>query len=250
MQDGRINYNRASMLGCSIDQVDMRQTLLRIGELIEQGDPAIVITLNAEIIYRALENPKLRSIINRAALVTPDGVGVIWAGKILGLVFPERVTGIDLLHVLCGQAAVKQWRIFLLGAAPQVAEQAAKRLMDEYPGLMICGFRDGYFSEQEEAALLEDINGTRPDIVAVALGSPKQEYWMDKHQQAIKTSVMLGVGGSLDVLAGIKKRAPDWVIRMNLEWLYRLICEPSRWRRQLVLPMFVIRVIKSKYFDG
>jgi len=208
----------------------------------------MVITLNAEMIYRAVYDQELQSIINRAALITPDGIGVIWAGKILGLSFPERVTGIDLLYSLCRQAADKKWRIFLFGAAPLVADLAGEKLREEFPGLIICGVQDGYFSEQEEAGIVDAINEAKPDILAVALGSPKQELWMDKYKHDLSSAVMIGVGGSLDVLSGRKKRAPKRFIKMNLEWLYRLICEPGRLKRQIALPLFMIRVLKSKYF--
>lgn len=248
MRDNLQQDKRAQVLGCYIDRVDMQEALDRIALFIKQGRSAMVVTLNAEIIYRAMEYQELQTAINRAELITPDGIGVIWAGKILGLSFPERVTGIDLLHALCRQAAENKWRLFLLGAAPQVAEQAGAKLAEEFPGLIICGVRDGYFKEQEEDDLIDAINKARPDIVAVALGAPKQEFWMSKYKNVIKASVMIGVGGSLDVLSGLKKRAPQWIIKLNMEWLYRLLCEPGRWKRQMALPLFIIMVLKRKLF--
>lgn len=248
MQDNVPGHNRAALLGCYIDRVDMQQALNRIEGYINDKQSASVVTLNAEIIYRALKDQELHAIINRAALVTPDGVGILWAGKILGVPFPDRVTGIDLLYALCRQAALKKWSIYLLGAGPSVAQQAGDRLQAEFAGLNICGIRDGYFSEQEEPRIIEEINQARPDIIAVGLGAPKQEFWIDRHRHQLHAAVMIGVGGSLDVLAGVKQRAPDWAIKLNLEWLYRLVREPSRIKRQMALPLFVLTVLRHKFF--
>jgi N-acetylglucosaminyldiphosphoundecaprenol N-acetyl-beta-D-mannosaminyltransferase len=248
MEDKLPNRDRAEVLGCYIDLVDMEQALSRIEAFINHKHTAEVMTLNSEIIYRARQDHALKTIINRTALVTPDGIGVLWAGKKLGTQFPERVTGIDLLQALCRQAAAKEWRIFFLGAAPEVAQQAADRLRQEFTGLNICGVQDGYFGLHEEADIIEEINRTQPDIIAVGFGAPKQEFWIDRHRHQLQAPVMIGVGGSLDVLAGVKKRAPQWVINLNLEWLYRLVREPSRWKRQLSLPLFVWAVLQHKYF--
>lgn len=242
-----INRNKADILGAYVDIVNTEQALQSIKELSRNGQPNHIITLNAEIVYQAQEDPDLLRIINEADLVTPDGIGIVWAGRKLGNPFQERVTGIDLLYHLCSEAVKEGWRIYLLGAAPGVAEAAGRQLCNSYPGLQICGFHDGYFSEQDIPGMLDGIREVRPDLLFVALGAPKQEFWIRRYMQQLNVPVSIGVGGSFDVVAGIKERAPQWVITANLEWLYRLLKEPSRFQRQLALPKFAWLVLKRKY---
>lgn len=239
--------DKADILGAYVDIVNTGQALQKIKELGRDGHPSHVITLNAEIVYQAQEDPDLLRIINEADLVTPDGIGIVWAGKKLGYPFQERVTGIDLLYQLCSEAAKEGWRVYLLGAAPGVAEEAGRKLCAAYPGLPVCGCHDGYFSDQEMEALIAEICETQPDILFVALGAPKQEFWIKQYKQQLNVPVSIGVGGSFDVVAGIKERAPQWVIKANLEWLYRLLKEPSRFKRQLALPKFAWLILKKKY---
>ncbi|CFX03403.1 Glycosyl transferase WecB/TagA/CpsF [Syntrophomonas zehnderi OL-4] len=237
---------KALILGANVDIVDFGQALQRIKQLIKAGTPSHIITLNAEILYQAQDNEDLLNVINAADLVTPDGIGIVWAGKKLGYPFLERVTGIDLLYLICEEAAQESWKIYMLGAAPNVAETAAKQLTQKYPGLKICGCHDGYFASDETDQIIEDIKKSQPDILFVALGAPKQEFWIKEHKDALSVPVLIGVGGSFDVVAGIKERAPEWVIKANLEWLYRLVKEPSRFKRQLALPRFTVEVLKQK----
>jgi len=206
-----------------------------------------VITLNAEIAFQAQKDETLRNLINGADLVTPDGIGIIWGGRQLGYNFPERVTGIDLMVSLCRNAADRGWKVFLFGAAPGVAEAAAQSLRRQFPGLLVAGCRHGYFSDDESTGIAKEIAALRPDILFVALGAPKQEYWIREQQDVMKIPLCMGVGGSFDVIAGVKNRAPGWAIRLNLEWLYRLLAEPSRWKRQLALPSYVLAVKKAKW---
>ncbi len=238
--------DKANILGAHVDIVNAEQTLQRIKQLIKTGEPAHIITLNAEIVYQAQEDPALLSIINSADLVTPDGIGIVWAGKKLGYPLLERVTGIDLLYLLCAEAVQQRWRIYLLGAATGVAEAAARQLSATYPELQICGWHDGYFPDQEVDGMIHDIRVLKPDLLFVALGAPKQEFWIKQYIKELNVPVSIGVGGSFDVVAGIKERAPEWMIKANLEWLYRLLKEPSRFKRQLALPKFVVRVLKQK----
>ncbi|MDR1160095.1 MAG: WecB/TagA/CpsF family glycosyltransferase [Syntrophomonadaceae bacterium] len=247
MQDSLTAKNRIDILGCCIDKVTMEQALETIEKLVQNKQPAPIVTLNAEIIYRAYKDQNLRRVINQAALITPDGIGAVWAGKILGHPFPERVAGIDLFYSICKRAVEKKWRIFLLGASPGIAEMAAEKMRADFAGVNICGVQDGYFKTETIPYIIEQINNSRPDILAVGLGSPKQEYWISKYKDQINVSVFIGLGGSFDVIAGIKKRAPGWIIRLNLEWLYRLIKEPSRFKRQLALPLFAWTVFKYRF---
>lgn len=237
---------RANVLGCRVDLVDMAQSLRVVSEFIMKGQPRQVITLNAEIIYAARRHAELRQVIEGAGLVTPDGAGVVWAARFLGYPVRERVTGIDLAGALAAEAAVQGWRVFLLGARPGVAAQAADNLVAQYPGLRVVGTQHGYFQEEEMERLLAEIKDSRPDLLLVGLGAPYQEFWIHRYQRELEVPVAVGVGGSLDVLAGRVRRAPGWLIRLNLEWLYRLVLEPRRWRRQLVLPCFVWQVIRQK----
>jgi len=242
------NITRANILGCQVDLVNMQEALEFIEQVIEQRARDIqVVTLNAEIIYQATQNEELRHVINQASLVTADGIGTVWAARTLGYSQKERVTGIDLLQNLCSRSALRGWKIYLLGAKPGVAEQAARVLEQTYPGLNVCGSRDGYFSPTEEKEIIKEIKTQKPHILFAALGAPKQEIWLSRNRSQLQVPVCMGVGGSFDVIAGVKRRAPDIFIKLNLEWLYRLLSEPARIRRQLVLPAFILKVLKQKY---
>lgn len=242
-------HNHPSVLGCRIDPLSMSATLDRVEGFIEQADPkesSHIITLNAEIAYQAHYDPALRELINRARMVTPDGIGIVWGARQLGLDVPERVTGIDLMERICERAALRGWKIYLLGAAPGIAEEAARKLQQRYPGLMVAGVHHGYFQPSEEEEIIADIIKAAPQVLFVGLGAPRQEWWIDQHKEQLKVPVCIGVGGSLDVISGFKQRAPEWVIKLNLEWLYRLTKEPSRFKRQLVLPRFAGLIIRSR----
>lgn len=238
--------NKVNILGCQIDNVTMPKAIEKVAAFMDGKHTAHVITLNAEIAYTARNDDKLRDVINHADLVTPDGIGIVWAGRKLGHNIKERVTGIDMIYQICQRAEAKRWKLFLLGAAPGVAELAAQELAGLYPGLMIVGTRDGYFSEQDIPVIIREINQAAPQVLLVALGAPKQEFWINNYKQILKVPVCVGVGGSFDVLAGNKKRAPKIIIKLNLEWLYRLLAEPSRLKRQMVLPRFVLAVLRQK----
>ncbi len=238
-----MNREKANVLGCYIDVIDKKGAITRISEFIAARKPAHIITLNAEIAYAARNNSPLKAVINQADLVTPDGIGIVWAARRLGWPIKERVTGIDMVYELCANAQAREWKIFLLGAAPQVAETAAEKLLLSYPNLKIAGIRDGYFSESEVATVVKEIREAGPDILLVGLGAPKQEFFINQHKNELGVPVAVGVGGSFDVIAGIKKRAPDIMIKLNLEWLYRLGAEPSRLKRQMVLPKFVFTIL-------
>lgn len=239
------------ILGARVDQVDMVQSLCHIQQYIElfhkDGRNHHVITLNAEIIYQAQSNAELMKVINAADLVTPDGAGVLWAAQKLGQPLKERVTGIDLMTQICKQAYHNKWRIYLLGGKPNVAAEAAEGMKDAFPSIDIAGCWHGYFDEQEEEMILADINSKQPDVLFVALGAPRQEFWIQKHRGNLKAGVMIGVGGSFDVMAGHVRRAPLFFQRMHLEWLWRLLSDPRRIKRMMALPKFMLLVQKSKW---
>ena len=238
---------KVDILGCNVDRIGMDETLEKIEGFIQSGKPNHIITLNAEIIYKAQSDPKLREIINNADLVTPDGSGVVWASRHLNAPVPERVTGIDLTLKLAELASKKGWTFYFYGGAPSVAENAAKSLQKKHKGLKMVGTSHGYITEIEKQNLLEDIKKKQPDILLVALGAPGQEFWIKDHQKYIKVPVCIGVGGSLDVIAGKAKRAPMYLQKAGLEWLYRLIKEPHRIGRMTALPKFTMLVrLKGK----
>jgi len=241
---------RVKLLNVPIDCLSMERSVERVSELIGAGRPRRVITLNPEILYRAvLSDHSLFDLINKADLVTADGEGIVWAGRVAGTPFPERVTGIDLMLRLVERAATEGWKIYLLGAAPGVAEEAAEKLTRRFPGLQVAGTRHGYFKPDEEAGIAQAIKQTAPQLLFVALGAPAQEMWIDRHIEDIGPVVAVGVGGSLDVISGRVARQPLWMQKLKIEWLGRLISEPSRWRRMLVLPKFAWLVLKTYRFS-
>lgn len=238
---------RANILGCGVDLVSMEQAIAAIEKMVDSGKPHQVITLNAEIIYQARQDADLQKIINQADLVTPDGIGVVWAAGRLGYKSAGRVTGIDLLDHLAARAAVLGWKVYLLGSAPGVAEEAGHVLQERCPGLNLVGSHHGYFKPDDEGPILEEIKGAAPDLLCVALGAPGQEIWINRYKEQLGVPVLIGVGGSLDVIGGFKQRAPELFIKLNLEWFYRLVSEPSRIKRQMALPRFAVQVLKEKF---
>lgn len=232
-------FIKVDVLGIFIDTLTMTETVAHIRQAIREQRYIRVVTANPEMIYAAQQNQELVELINSADLVTADGIGVVWAVRKLGSSIRERVTGIDLVQALLPIAHSDKWRVFFLGGKPGVAEAAAKKVSKVYPGLIWQAYH-GYFQPSEEEKLLCRIKDFRPDLLLVGMGVPLQEYWIFAHQGL--AAVSIGVGGSFDVLAGLVIRAPNWIQRWHLEWLYRIWREPWRWRRQLVLPRFVWQV--------
>lgn len=244
-----IGRERVRIMGAGVDRVNMLQALYRIEVFISSRQPHQIITLNSELLYRAQNEPPLLGLINQADMVTADGAGIVWAAGHLGTPLPEKVTGIDLTQGIAPLAAQRGWKVFLLGGQPGVAEEAAIRLLDLAPGINIVGTHHGYFKPgAEEEKVLGLIDEKSPDILLVAMGAPNQDYWIRRHLDAgrLRVPVCIGVGGTLDVLAGRVKRAPGWMRRLKLEWLWRLILEPWRWRRMLALPRFVWAVLRIR----
>ena len=236
---------RLEILGIGIDRIDSNEALRQIGQFIASGTPHQIVTANAEIIYQANKNEKMKNVINAAQMVTADGSGVVWASRQLGQPLAQRVTGIDLVNSICEQAAKDKWKIYILGSAPGVADTAANNIRDRFPGCNIVGTHHGYFNEQEEAQIIAELEQLQPDVLFVALGAPKQEYWIADHIQQLNIPVAMGIGGSMDVLSGNVKRAPKWMQKMSLEWLYRLLIQPTRFKRVLALPKFMLAVKKQ-----
>lgn len=208
--------------------------------------PFHLITANPEIVMAAKQQPELRQIVEAADLITPDGIGVVLAAKWQGAHIPERVTGYDMLIRLLEGASSRGFSLYVVGADEETNAKAAAIIKDKYPGVDIVGRHNGYFKGEQEAALVADIERKQPDLLIVALGAPNAEKWIYKHKSRLKAKVAFGVGGSLDVIAGKVKRAPVIWQKLNVEWLYRLLKQPSRWRRQLVLPKFALTVLTTK----
>lgn len=240
-----MNRERLYILDCVVDQAGQEQALEAAVRLVEAGGPSQIITLNVEMVCQARHSPELRELLEKAELVVPDGIGIVWAGRRQGGHFPDRVTGIDLMSRLCQEAAARSWRVYLLGAGPGVAERAAANLRSRFPGLEIAGCRDGYFQADEEAGLVREIRESAPDLLFAGLGIPKQEYFIARHARDMGVPLSIGVGGSFDVFSGDKQRAPQWIISLHLEWMYRLLQEPARIKRQVVLPRFVWMVLRQ-----
>jgi len=233
------------ILGTRIDSVGLHDCLEAIEHTISLGQELRIVTANPELIYKAEHDAGLRKVINSAGLVVPDGVGVVWAARKLGCPVKERVTGIDLTAGIFGESNRHGWRIFLLGAKPGIAEKVIRQQSLGYPEIALA-CHHGYFTQAEEPEMIEQIRQFAPDILLIGLGAPRQEYWNHQHPGLAKVS--MGVGGSFDVMSGEVKRAPGIFRQSGLEWLYRLISEPGRIKRQVVLPMYLLRVLKQKYF--
>ena len=235
-------------MGVGFDALTPEEALERAFALSFESGCRYVVTPNPEIVWLARKQPELLEALNRADLVVPDGIGIVYAARILGTPLPARVPGIELAAGLLRHMADSGDPVFLLGAKPGVAERAADRLKQEYPGLRIVGTGDGYF--QEDEPVIERINACKPRLLFVCLGFPRQELWMARYRDQIDAGLMLGLGGSLDVFAGDVKRAPMIWRRLNLEWFYRLICQPSRLGRMLKLPVFLLSVVWERVKNG
>lgn len=227
--------------GVEVCAIDMDRAIEEVDRIIEEKEPSFVVAINPEKIMKAKEDEDLRALLNSARLKIPDGVGVLIASKLKGGRINKRVTGIDLMNNICKRSAEKGYKVFLLGAKPSVAERAAEILKEKYKGLNIVGVRDGYFESEDE--VIEYIKSKSPDVLFVAMGSPKQEMFIKRNMERLNVPLLMGVGGSYDVICGNIKRAPKWMLNLGLEWLYRLYKEPWRYKRMMVLPKFLIEVI-------
>lgn len=227
-----------AVLGVPVDDLNMNDTLDRLEAFIEDGRAGKathqVATVNVDFVVKSLDDPELRYLLQQSSLATADGTPLFWAMRALGARLSERVAGADLVPALAGRAAAKGYSFFLLGAAPGVAEAAAEKLQARFPGLKIVGVHSPPYRPvlEMDISILDEISAARPDVLLVAFGNPKQEKWIGMHARKIGVPVMIGIGGTLDFIAGVRRRAPGWMQRLGLEWFYRLAQEPGRlWRR-------------------
>ena len=237
---------RIEVLGVPVDRVTMGSAVRYADYWLDNGDRALTIfAVNPEKVIRARTDSKVLQILQGAGLLIPDGIGVVLAARWLGLGGMRRVAGADLMPELCRLAARKGRGVFLYGAKPEVNERAAVVLRQHFPALIIVGRQDGYLPEEEMPLLIQRINSSHADILFVALGSPRQELWMETYLPYLNVRICQGIGGTLDVLAGAAPRAPELCRRLGLEWLYRLLSDPKRAKRQLALPEFACLVIRE-----
>lgn len=235
---------KETYLDVDVCTVNMDSTIDEINKIIESRKASFVVAINPEKIMKAQRDRNLLELLNSAAIQIPDGVGVLMASRMKGGSIRTRVTGIDLMHRICVEGAKRGYKLFLLGAKPGVAARAGDILKEKYNGLNIVGIENGYF--EDENKLIEDIRKSGADVLFVAMGSPKQEYWIKANMERLGVPLLMGVGGSYDVICGNIKRAPQWMCKFGIEWLYRLIKEPWRYKRMAVLPKFLLRVSLSR----
>jgi N-acetylglucosaminyldiphosphoundecaprenol N-acetyl-beta-D-mannosaminyltransferase len=237
---------RYHVLGIPVDAVDMDETMDAVdGRIRQAGKPGYILAVNPEKVYALRKNPFLRGFFEQAFLLIPDGIGVVMATRFLFGTPIRRVPGADLMQRLCSVAVEKGYRIFIYGAKEEVNRRAVEILRDRHPGIQIVGRANGYVKEEDMGKLVAQINEARPDVLFVALGSPRQEEWMSRHLASLNVKACQGIGGTLDTIVGTVKRAPLFWQRLGLEWFYRLLCDPRRLRRQSVLPIFVLEVLKQ-----
>ncbi len=241
----------ASIMTIKFNPLTMENIINKIDSQLQRPKPGcrLVVTPNAEIVMKALQDKELKQIINEAWLSTPDGAGVILASKLLPDLdpFPARIAGFDLLQQLLQLAAKKDYSVFFLGGEPGVAEQAADRLKKVYPSLVIAGFHHGFFNQGEQNDIINQITAASPDLLFVGMGAPRQEKFLARQKNDLAAKVALTVGGSFDILAEKKKRAPLIWQKLYLEWLYRLLQEPSRLSRMAVLPRYLLKISREAW---
>jgi len=240
----------AYVLGVRVDRVTQLKVLDIIDQLISlrraNGNTLPcqqIVTVNTEFVMAAQKNSEFRQTINSAALAVADGIGVVWATRFVGYPTPERITGTDILVALAKRCAEKGYRLYLLGAAPGIAEQAGLCLQALAPGLQLAGTYAGSPAPTEEDAIIERIHAANTDILCIAYGAPAQDLWIYRNLSRLPAAIAMGVGGAYDFLSGRQRRAPQTMQRIGLEWLYRLYREPWRWKRMLAIPHFLLQVL-------
>ena len=236
--------DKVNILGVRVDKYTIEEAADKIIGYMQNGERRkCVYTPNSEIIMMAYKDKSFCDVLNRADILSADGIGVVYASKILRNPIKSRAAGFDIACVSLEKMAKLNMSVYLFGAKPGVAAAAGEKIEKVYPGVKIAGIADGYFDEEKEKKIIEDINEKKPDMLFVCLGAPKQELWINKHKDELEFGVCMGIGGTLDVFAGTAKRAPMFFQKLGIEWLYRLIKTPSRIGRMMVLPVFGFTVL-------
>lgn len=243
-----------NILGVNIRNTDLKEAKSIVLEYLNSEKLDTIYTPNTEIIMEAKSNQKLMKILNEGSLVIPDGIGLVHAARLKNKPLQGRVTGFDLSLEILDLADKYGYSVYLLGGEEGIAKKASEEIMKKYPGAKIAGYHNGYFKgahinqagHEEELKIIEEINASNADILFVGFGAPKQEYWIEENKSRLKTKLVIGNGGTMDVIAGKVKRAPEIYQKLGLEWLYRLLKDPKRIKRQLALPKFIITVMLNK----
>jgi N-acetylglucosaminyldiphosphoundecaprenol N-acetyl-beta-D-mannosaminyltransferase len=233
---GRTTPPAVQILDVRIDDVSTDEMLAALAGFVAEGGPHQISTVNTEFLIAARRDPEFAEVLRQTALNVPDSVGVLWAARWLGHPLRERVTGSDGIYRVAALCARRGFHLYLLGAAPGIAEQVARRLAARCPGLLVCGAESGSYAPQDESEIAARIRAAQADVLLVAYPSAPQEKWIARNLAKTGAAVGMGVGAAFDFVAGVQRRAPTWMQRLGLEWLYRLLGEPSRWRRMLALP--------------
>ena len=249
---------KINIRGVYFDNVNMAETMDIVKGLIAEDGLSYMFTPNSEIVQNCIENNELYEVINSASLIIPDGIGVVYASKVLGTPLKEKVPGCEVAEKIIEYAATTGDGVYFFGGGKKTEERdavssvAADKLREKYKGLNIVGTRDGYFTKEDVPSIIEDINASGAKILFVCLGAPKQEKWIYDNRDALKVNFAAGLGGTLDVFAGTAKRAPKFFLKTNLEWFYRLLCMPSRIGRMMKLPKFLFGTIihRNRGVDG
>lgn len=234
---------KVNILGVNVDMVNIDQAADAVMSFFEEDRLHTVFTPNSEIIMMAYEDEEFCKILNNSDLLTADGIGVVYASRILKKPIPERAAGYDIAVKVVEKLQHSGHKLFLFGGKPDIADIAKQKLEQQYEGIQIVGTRNGYFSEHDEDEIVNEINNSGADILFVCLGAPRQEKWIAKHYDKLKVRVAMGIGGSLDVFAGHVERAPEFWCNLGLEWFYRLMKEPWRFMRMMALPKFAMTVL-------
>lgn len=236
--------DKVNILGVHIDKINIDRASDKIIDMIsEDSKHNYVFTPNSEILMQAYRSDEFKNILNSASILTADGIGVIYASKIVKNPIDERCAGFDVACSLMKKMGERGYSLYLFGSKPGVAETAKETILNGFPGINVVGLSDGYFDKDKEKEIIADINDKKPNVLFVCLGAPKQEKWIYEHINDLDVNVSLGIGGTLDVLAGTAQRAPQFYIDHNIEWLYRLIKNPSRIGRMMDLPKFALTVL-------
>lgn len=228
------------VVGIQVDNVDFAEAQARIAEFLDSDRLHMIFTPNSEMLLDAVRDGELGDILNKAQLIIPDGIGVVIASKFYGTPLRERVTGVDLSYKILEAGAQRGSKVFLLGAKQESVELAAKKIQENYGGINIVGIRNGYFSEEEEEQILQEIIDSGADILFVGLGAPRQEKFIYKYRDRLPAKIAIGIGGGIDAISGVVKRAPEFYQKAGLEWFYRLVKQPSRFMRMTKLPKFIL----------
>lgn len=235
--------DKVNILGVHISMLNISDSVDEIMKMLEEPHPHMVFTPNSEIVMNAYHDDKFRSLLNSADLLTADGIGLVYASRIVKKPIPERAAGFDIAMELLSRVSKTNHSVFLFGSKPGTAERAAKILCERNPGLNIAGCRNGYFKPEETDGIINEINASGADLVFVCLGAPAQEQWIAANADKLNARVLMGLGGSLDAVTGDMPRAPQWWCDHGLEWFYRLCKQPKRFFRMLALPKFGFTIL-------